>query len=238
MSIDTRLATPNNSQETPAAKENAADVAFPNSPRPSVISLTQAGLARLGVRNALMATVALSLLTNVLLAMTLLTHRPSSRTIIVPPTVLDEKEAWRFTEAGPSANYLSRWSVSLLHALTTVTPATIDHQREIVLSHTAPEFFATLETSLVTEADHLKKDRLSTVFTPLRLNVNEKALTVSADGEFLLLMGDTVTKREMKRFTLTYRYLGGLLLLSGADARALTEAEKRSLILQNASPGK
>ena len=225
MSTDTRLATPKDTSES----------GTPSTSRPSVISLTQAGLARLGVRNALMATVALSLLTNVLLAMMLLTHRPSSRTIVVPPTVLDEKEAWQFSEKGPSANYLSRWSVSLLHALTTVTPATIDHQREIVLSHTAPDFFATLETSLVTEAERLKKDRLSTVFTPLRMG-DETTLKVFADGEFLLLMSDTVTKREMKRFTLTYRYLGGLLLLSSVDARALTDAEKRSLITGKAPP--
>ena len=226
MSTDTRLATPKDTSES----------GTPSTSRPSVISLTQAGLARLGVRNALMATVALSLLTNVLLPMMLLTHRPSSRTIVVPPTVLDEKEAWQFSEKGPSANYLSRWSVSLLHALTTVTPATIDHQREIVLSHTAPDFFATLETSLVTEAERLKKDRLSTVFTPLRMGVDETTLKVFADGEFLLLMSDTVTKREMKRFTLTYRYLGGLLLLSSVDARALTDAEKRSLITGKAPP--
>lgn len=117
-----------------------------------------------------------------------------------------------------------------------MTPATIDHQREIVLSHTAPDFFATLETSLVTEAERLKKDRLSTVFTPLRMGVDETTLKVFADGEFLLLMSDTVTKREMKRFTLTYRYLGGLLLLSSVDARALTDAEKRSLITGKAPP--
>ena len=195
----------------------------------SPLYLSALSLERLGLKRLLLAIGAVSLCTNLILALTLLIYHPSAQTIVVPPTLIDEKEAWTFTSHGPSANYLARYAASLTNMLTTATPASVDHQREEILRVTAPTLFSTLEADLLNEATRMKKNRMSTVFTPMRVTVDESSLAVALDGELVVIMGDTVARREMKRFALGFQYQAGRLMLASVEGRKLSEAERHSL---------
>lgn len=187
------------------------------------VSLTPTALERIGIRRAFIWITAALVAADVLLAGALVTSRPTRETIVVPPTLIDEKEAWRFTESGPSEAYVARWSEGLVAALATVTPVTAAHQRERILRQTDPTLSAKLETELVLEAQRMKRERISTLFIPMGISV--EGLTAHVDGEFTVLMADKVARREMKRFTLTFRYLSGRLLLKTLSTRVLTDAE-------------
>lgn len=190
---------------------------------------------RLSVKHVFVLTLVCSLLTNVALGVALILRQPSTRTIIVPPTLAQEREVWSFTDNGPNEAYLGRWASHLLSLLTDLTPATVAHQRETLLQNVHPSYFAHLETELLNEAQRINRDRLSTYFTPLEMSVDAKALTVGFNGELAVLIGDSVTKRELKHFTLQFTQTAGRLSLSRVDSRSLSQKERQRLERQSTS---
>lgn len=173
---------------------------------------------RVGLRRAVLFVAAASLLTNVLLAGALLAHRPETRTVIIPPTLAQEREVWTFTEAGPSAAYLERFALSLLSYVATVTPETVDSSRIAVLKHTDASVYGDIESAFLIEGDRMKKDHSSTIFYPQKAVVDDKKLVVKVTGTQKLVVGNTVTSTRTKSWTMRFRYAAGrLFLLSVTD---------------------
>lgn len=176
---------------------------------------------RIGLRRSVLFATACSFTTNILLATVILTHRPETRTVVIPPTLAQEREVWSFSNDGPSAAYLERFAVSLLSFAASVTPSTVDASRIEILKHTDPSVYAEIESAFILEGDRMKKEHSSTIFYPSTAVVNEKALTVKVTGEQKLLVGNTVTSKRQKTWSMRFRYdAGRLFLLSITDREA------------------
>lgn len=169
---------------------------------------------RIGIRRSAMLILGVSLTVNVLLATALIVHRPETRTIVIPPTLAQEREAWSFDDRGPSAAYLERHALSVLSHAASVTPDTIDASRRAVLRHVDPAAYGALEETLIVEGDRMKKDHSSTIFYPDKARVDRAALTVDVEGIQKVLVGSTVTSTRRKVWHLAFRYDAGRLFLT------------------------
>ncbi len=176
---------------------------------------------RIGLRRAVLFVTATSLLTNLLLAGVLLSMKPETRTVIIPPTLAQEREVWTFTDTGPSAAYLERFALSLLSYVATVTPETVDSSRTALLRHTDASVYGEIESAFIIEGDRMKKDHSSTIFYPKNASVDEKALIVKVTGTQKLVIGNTVTSTHEKTWTLRFRYTAGRLFLLSVTDRDL-----------------
>lgn len=179
---------------------------------------------RIGIRRSVYVVTLISLLVNVLLAGALLAHRPSMRTVIVPPTLADEREVWTFDETGPGAPYLQRYALSVVQWLTNVTPASCDAARERVLSIVDPTAYAAFNERLLSEHRRIKQNKIAGMFCPVRVHVDAKALTVDVDGIQKTLIGKELTRQTNKRISLTFRYDAGRLFLTGVSDKVLSDA--------------
>lgn len=174
---------------------------------------------RLGIRRCFMVVFAVSLVLNLMLAIALIRHQPDVRTVIIPPTLAQEREVWSFNNEGPSASYLERFALSILSYAACVTPDTIDSARRAVLEHVDPAAYGALEETLIVEGDRMKKDHSSTVFYADEAHVNLSTLTVDVEGVQKLLVGSTVTRTQRKTWRLTFRYDAGRLFLTSLTDR-------------------
>ena len=174
---------------------------------------------RLGLRRGFLIVLAASLLLNLLLAVALIRHKPDVRTVIIPPTLAQEREVWSFSNTGPSPAYLERFALSILSFAASVTPDTIDSARRAVLEHVDPAAYGVLEETLIVEGDRMKKDHSSTVFYADKARVNLNTLTVEVDGVQKLLVGSTVTRTQRKTWRMTFRYDAGRLFLTSLTDR-------------------
>lgn len=173
---------------------------------------------RVGLRRSVLFVAGVSLLTNLFLAVALINQRPETRTVIIPPTMAEEKEVWTFTETGPSAAYLERYALGILAYVASVTPETVDSCRATVLKHTDPSVYGEIESAFLLEGDRMKKDHSSTIFYAKSATVDAQGLVVKVTGMQKLVVGNTVTSSREKTWTMHFRYdAGRLFLLSVTD---------------------
>lgn len=161
-------------------------------------------------------TVAALSVTTVLLAGAVLFRNPPVQTVVLPPSVVKDA-GWTFTESGPSAAYLERWSADLLSLAANLTPETADASMQRLLAHVNPEDVVRLRILLENQIEGLKADRASSVFYPNAVEVNEKALTADVSGIQKLLIGTRVTHSESVIYRLRYRYEAGRLFLRAIE---------------------
>ena len=161
-------------------------------------------------------TVAALSVTTVLLAGAVLFRNPPVQTVVLPPSVVKDA-GWTFTESGPSAAYLERWSADLLSLAANLTPETADASMQRLLAHVNPEDVVRLRILLENQIEGLKADRASSVFYPNAVEVNEKALTADVSGIQKLLIGTRVTHSESVVYRLRYRYEAGRLFLRAIE---------------------
>ena len=174
---------------------------------------------RIGFRRWFLTLTAGSLAVNLLLAGALVVRVPDARTIIIPPSVADEREAWTFDAEGPSPAYLERFALSLLSHAANVTPETVDSSRTALLRHTDPSVYAAMEAAFRIEGERLRKDHASTVFYPDVARADVRTLTVEVTGTQKLLVGTAVTSTREKTWRMTFRYDAGRLFLTGMTDR-------------------
>ena len=102
-------------------------------------------------------TVAALSVTTVLLAGALLFRNPPVQTVVLPPSVVKDS-GWTFTESGPSAAYLERWSTDLLSLAANLTPETADASMQRLLAHVNPEDVVRLRILLENQIEGLKAE--------------------------------------------------------------------------------
>lgn len=170
--------------------------------------------ARIGVRRLVLFSLVASLLLNLALGLTLVGMKPEVRTIILPPTLAQEREVWSFDDEGPSDAYLSRFALSTLKWATDVTPQTVTNAHETLLKFVDPAVLQTFDDALTLQARQIKHDAASSFFAPSQVTVNRNALRVDVKGEQTMVIGNTVTSRTPTHYVLTFRYDAGRLFLT------------------------
>lgn len=138
--------------------------------------------ARGGVSRAFQLILGASLITNVLLAGTIMTMDRTVRTIFIPPEV--NKSFW-VDGRTLSPEYLEQMGSWVISQFSTVSPASIDMQNANLLKLVHPSQYGELSIRFKLAANRLKADNLSKIFEPREVRISEK-------GQAMVMIG-TVT---------------------------------------------
>jgi len=144
----------------------------------------------LAIRRFVFVLLAVSVLTNALFALWLLTHKDETRTVVLTPR---ETVSYIAASDTVSANLLERFGLEALELVLNVTPASADYQTGLFLKHVASESYAAIAENLHEGAKALKRNAASSAFFPLATSVEADAKRVCVRGERHTLIGKAVT---------------------------------------------
>lgn len=158
--------------------------------------------AHLQIRRGIVSALAVSLITNAALAVTLLTRTDQSRTIVLSPRAEITYEA---TDETVSANLLERFAADAAQLLLNMTPATAASSAETFLKHVAAVSYGTISAGVRRGADELVRNYASSVFYPMSSAVDAQALAVCINGQRRMMIASSVT--DVKDITVCMRHL-------------------------------
>lgn len=156
------------------------------------------------------AMLAVSLLTNVVLAFQASRLTGRERIVLVPPTI--HKTFWVDAER-VSAEYLQQMAYFLMQLTLDVTPQSVDHQSSVVLQYAAPASFGELRAAMAATADRLKRDGASTLFSTRDLVVDEATQRVGVRGQLTTFVSDRRVSEVSKAYAIELQYAGGRVFL-------------------------
>ncbi len=163
--------------------------------------------ARTGIGRAIQFLLAALAATSVLLALHVFLHQDRDRVTFLPPQI--EKGFW--VEADQiSRDYLDQMALFVLQLSYNVTPASVDFQNAALLKYAAPEAHGALEKAGRLSAERIKRDQISTLFSP-RSVLHDKAngLRVAIQGEFTTFVTDKASPPRAMTVLVAFRYDGG-----------------------------
>ena len=158
----------------------------------------------------LMVVLAISLLTNILLAILSLHLTGRERTVLVPPTI--SKTFWLDAES-VGGEYLEQMAYFLIQLTLDVTPQSVDHQARVLLQYASPAAYGDLHSTLSAAAERLKRDGASTVFNPQEFTVDQTAMRVGVRGQLTTFIGERRVSDNAKGYALEFEYRGGRIFL-------------------------
>ncbi len=163
--------------------------------------------ARLGLRRFFVLGLALSMLTNVLLAMSLVAKDRNLRTVFVPPVIT---QSFWIDDNAVSAEYLEQMGYFALQLALNNTPANAEYNVRQLLTLVAPGSYGEIEKSLLANVSRLKENNASTVFAVTSSPIaNQATRAVVFQGLLSTWIGDKRTSQTAKTFVVRFGYSGG-----------------------------
>jgi conjugal transfer pilus assembly protein TraE len=107
---------------------------------------------------------------------------------------------------GASTEYLTRTTLILSSMALNVTADNIDYQQELLLRHADPSYYTRLKPELLTIADRVKKDHVSTAFFPIDVKVDSKHNEAIIIGDLKTYVGDTALPTKRVSYHFVYRF--------------------------------
>jgi conjugal transfer pilus assembly protein TraE len=159
-------------------------------------------------RNAFLSIAIISLFTNLILVIAFITCLGKERIILVPPTI--EKSFWVENNL-VSAEYLSEMSHFFIGLRFNVSPSTAETQREMLLRYVDPSIYEALKTQMLSDAVHINKEHISSVFYPVDIKVQANELKTTLIGDFVSTIGTTTLPAQRVAYEITYGYHEGRL---------------------------
>ncbi len=167
-----------------------------------------ASARRAGVMLAVMLVA--SMLATLLLALMLATQAGRERVIVVPPTI--HKTFWVEAERA-SPEYLEQMAYFLAQLVLNVTPQSAEPQSRILLNYAAPTAYGELRTAMAANAERIKRDGSSTVFTPQDLIVDEARQRVGLRGLLTTFISDRRVSEVAKGYAIELQFIAGRIVL-------------------------
>jgi conjugal transfer pilus assembly protein TraE len=163
--------------------------------------------ARIGIGRAIQFLLAALATTSVLLALHIFLHQDRDRVTFLPPQI--EKGFW--IEADQvSRDYLDQMALFVLQLAFNVTPASVDFQNAALLKYAAPEAHGALEKAGRLSAERIKRDQISTLFSPRSvLHDRANGLRVAIQGELTTFVTDKASPPRAMTVLVAFRYDGG-----------------------------
>ena len=151
------------------------------------------------------------LITDLVLAITLMNIDTTEKTVVVPPTI--EKPFWvKGTEVAPE--YLEEMARYLSSLLLNVTPKSVDGTSDVFLRYVAPNAYGTLKAKMAVQAERLKRSSVATAWYPVEYQTKAKEKVVVVTGDFQTAVGKQVVSSVRRSFRFTYSFVGGRLWVS------------------------
>ena len=151
-----------------------------------------------------------SLLINVALSVLALRASGRERIVLVPPTI--NKTFWVESER-VSAEYLQQMAYFLMQLTLDVTPHSVDHQSGVLMQYAAPASYGELRATMAANAERLKRDGASTIFSPRDLVVDEATQRVGVRGQLTTFISDRRVSEVSKGYSIELQYAGGRVFL-------------------------
>jgi conjugal transfer pilus assembly protein TraE len=138
------------------------------------------------------------------------------RTIIVPPTV---HQSFWVNNSHVSAEYLSEMSLFFCALRFNITPSNITFQHETLLRYIDPRYYSTLKAVFLTEADHVQKQHINTVFYPVDIKLDTKNLQTLVTGDLWSAVGNANLPMQRLTYQISYSYQQGQLRIIGFEEK-------------------
>lgn len=155
-----------------------------------------------------------SLILNLLLSITLMLMIGHERIILVPPSI--DKTFW-VSASHVSPEYLSEMSLFFSNLRFNITPTNATTQRELLLRYVQPNKYEELKTELLSEADYLVKEHISTAFFPVNVIVDSKKLVGRVTGDLQSTIGDSQLPAKRVTYQIAFNYNAGRLFVISFD---------------------
>jgi conjugal transfer pilus assembly protein TraE len=153
---------------------------------------------------------AVSMLATLLLAAHTLRQAGRERVVVVPPSI--HKTFWVEAERA-SPEYLEQMGYFLAQLTLNVTPQSVEHQSRLLLQYAAPASWGDLRTAMAANAERIKRDGASTVFSPQDLQVDEATQRVGLRGLLTTFISDRRVSEVSKGYAIELQYAGGRIFL-------------------------
>lgn len=142
----------------------------------------------------------------------LLWHQSGQENTILVPADLTKTAV--VGSQGVDANYLLQCGLFFVDARLNLTPDTVDSENQLVLSHTAPQYYAAFQTGLAKEADLVKSQKISSTFYLSNIKANPIDLSVIVSGTLKRWVGERALSNAKKTYELRFRLNGSDLFLT------------------------
>jgi conjugal transfer pilus assembly protein TraE len=153
---------------------------------------------------------AISMPATLLLAAHTLRQAGRERVVVVPPAI--HKTFWVEAER-TSPEYLEQMGYFLAQLTLNVTPQSVEHQSRLLLQYAAPASWGDLRTAMAANAERIKRDGASTVFSPQDLQVDERSQRVGLRGLLTTFISDRRVSEVSKGYAIELQYAGGRIFL-------------------------
>lgn len=125
------------------------------------------------------------------------------RIILMPPAM--NKELW-VSNKNASSDYLSRMTLFLSELALNVTADNVDYQHEVLLRYADPAYYVRLKPELVSLADKIKKEHITTAFFPIDVKIDCKHNEAIIVGDLKTYVGDTILPVKRMSYHFAYRF--------------------------------
>ncbi|NNM59381.1 MAG: type IV conjugative transfer system protein TraE [Legionellales bacterium] len=148
----------------------------------------------------------------VLLSMALIKTVGNQRIVLIPMPL---KQAGWVDKARVSEGYLTEMTRYYSTLFLDISPDSPSSQIEEILHYSASESNSALKSQLMSETQYLKRNHVTTFFSPASVAVDTNTLIADITGDLHIMVG----KEEVKVSRVTYRahyvYRNGALLIAG-----------------------
>lgn len=151
----------------------------------------------------------------------------NQRVVLVPP------EIRRPYEIGPNygdKEYLSDVTEYVLQQILTVTPDSVDNNVKVILKMTDPDGYGELKATLEAAADRIKKEKITTVWSPRKEAISPQGLSVRMRGPMKTYIADTLTSTVDKEYRVDFTITssGRLYVLNAKEIVKTDPAARRA----------
>jgi conjugal transfer pilus assembly protein TraE len=156
---------------------------------------------------------ALALLVAVLVVAEKLVNGIQVREILLPPDI--SRPMWVSNSGKVSAEYLEDMGLFIIQLVMNATPVSVDYQSKMLKKYVCAEGYGSIDTLVRNNTDRLKRDSVTTVFSP-RTVLSDPALgRVTMTGTFSVLIADRRMSEEAKTYVLEFGNLSSKLCVKG-----------------------
>jgi conjugal transfer pilus assembly protein TraE len=165
---------------------------------------------RTGIRSALLALIALLVVSNAVLAVGLVGADRTHRETLIPPTVT--RTFWIEDDA-VSPSYLEEMGLFVLRNALDVTPASAEYQARVVLRYADARSYGTLEKELLANARRMKESNVSTFFSVTSVAVDPKQNSVAFSGGLHTILGDKSVSENRRTYVVRFAMANGKVVV-------------------------
>lgn len=161
-------------------------------------------------RNGYLVIACGSLLLNILLGIGIISMIGKEKIILIPPGI---SQTFWIGHNDISPEYLTEMSHFFTVLRFNITPGNTDNQRETLLRYVSPEYYESLKTELINEAESMTRDHISTIFYPVDVKVNTKHTEALVTGDLITIVGTNQLPAKRVIYRITYSHNNYRLLV-------------------------